>query len=145
NTGGYTIVLDVKGGTAPYTFYQDNLVIAEEFQVTEPGVYSIIIFDANNCSVKHTIEINTVKTEDFNDGQFITIYPVPADDVIFVKSSEIGLIGTAYEIISEDGRLLKQGIIQGQSIDVRHLVDGMYFMRFKTDKAHIIKKFVIIK
>ena len=70
---------------------------------------------------------------------------MPADDVIFVKSSEIGLIGTAYEIISEDGRLLKQGIIQGQSIDVRHLVDGMYFMRFKTDKAHIIKKFVIIK
>ena len=145
NNGGYTIVLDVKGGTAPYTFYQDNLVIAEEFQVTEPGVYSIIIFDANNCSVKHTIEINTVKTEDFNNDQLINIYPVPADDLIFVKSSEIGLIGTAYEIISEDGRLLNQGIIQGQSIDVRHLVDGMYFMRFKTDKAHTIKKFVIIK
>lgn len=71
----------------------------------------------------------------------ISIYPNPADTFVEVKN----LKGKAdYKIYSADGRLVQQGQIDGQRINVASLIKGMYVVTIKDDKntynTKLIKK-----
>lgn len=80
-------------------------------------------------------DVNTVKTSE------ISIYPNPADTFVEVKN----LKGKAdYSIYSADGRIVQQGQIDGQRINVAQLVKGVYVITIKDDKntynTKLIKK-----
>ncbi|KAB1231290.1 reprolysin-like metallopeptidase [Chryseobacterium viscerum] len=71
----------------------------------------------------------------------ISIYPNPADTFVEVKN----LKGKAdYKIYSADGRLVQEGKLDGQRINVASLVKGMYVITIKDDKntynTKLIKK-----
>ncbi len=71
----------------------------------------------------------------------ISIYPNPADTFVEVKN----LKGKAdYKIYSADGRLVQEGQIDGQRINVASLIKGMYVVTIKDDKntynTKLIKK-----
>ena len=71
----------------------------------------------------------------------ISIYPNPADTFVEVKN----LKGKAdYKIYSADGRLVQEGAIDGQRINVASLIKGMYVITIKDDKntynTKLIKK-----
>lgn len=71
----------------------------------------------------------------------ISIYPNPADTFVEVKN----LKGKAdYKIYTADGRLVQEGQIDGQRINVASLIKGMYVVTIKDDKntynTKLIKK-----
>ncbi|WP_347218079.1 reprolysin-like metallopeptidase [Chryseobacterium sp.] len=71
----------------------------------------------------------------------VSIYPNPADTFVEVKN----LKGKAdYKIYSADGRLVQEGQIDGQRINVASLIKGMYVVTIKDDKntynTKLIKK-----
>lgn len=71
----------------------------------------------------------------------ISIYPNPADTFVEVKN----LKGKAdYKIYSADGRLVQEGQIDGQRINVASLIKGMYVVTIKNEQntynTKLIKK-----
>ncbi|MBB6330641.1 hypothetical protein HNP24_001591 [Chryseobacterium sediminis] len=62
----------------------------------------------------------------------LEIYPNPADTFVEVKN----LKGKAdYKIYSADGRLVQEGKLEGQRINVASLIKGMYVITVKDDKT----------
>jgi len=56
NDGG--IDISVTGGTTPYSYYWSNGSESEDQAVLEAYVYSVFVFDGNNCSEIETVVIN---------------------------------------------------------------------------------------
>ncbi|RQO32992.1 propanediol utilization protein [Chryseobacterium sp. KBW03] len=89
------------------------------------------------------ITANTLAVREITDTKSseISIYPNPADTFVEVKN----LKGKAdYKIYSAEGRLVQEGKLDGQRINVASLVKGMYVITIKDDKntynTKLIKK-----
>ena len=52
-----TIALNVSGGSAPYTYNWSSGQKTSNLSGVGPGIYSVTIVDANNCSVRETVSI----------------------------------------------------------------------------------------
>ncbi len=70
--------------------------------------------------------------ESVQSSSDLEIYPNPADTFVEVKN----LKGKAdYKIYSADGRLVQEGKLDGQRINVASLIKGMYVITVKDDKT----------
>ncbi|OCA79593.1 hypothetical protein BBH99_05885 [Chryseobacterium contaminans] len=103
------------------------------------GSYSYGSF--KDFSVKITETLGTDEVKGAKASSEISIYPNPADTFVEVKN----LKGKAdYKIYSADGRLVQEGQIDGQRINVASLIKGMYVVTIKDDKntynTKLIKK-----
>ncbi|WP_160137940.1 reprolysin-like metallopeptidase [Chryseobacterium sp. c4a] len=92
-------------------------------------------------SVKITGTLGTDETKGTKASSEVSLYPNPADTFVEVKN----LKGKAdYKIYSADGRLVQEGQIDGQRINVASLIKGMYVVTIKDDKntynTKLIKK-----
>lgn len=52
-----SISLSVQGGRAPYTYKWDNESLEKDQKLLEAGVYSVLITDANGCSINKSITV----------------------------------------------------------------------------------------
>ena len=86
--------------------------------------------------------------EEFKDIEFI-IYPNPAMDKIEVKCKKVKGELYTIEIYDLNGKkLLEQGISKGTTtaeIDVKNLVNGIYFCKIKSSNSSSTKKLIIQK
>ncbi|MDN3690843.1 T9SS type A sorting domain-containing protein [Chryseobacterium tructae] len=92
-------------------------------------------------SVKITGTLGTDEVRGTKASSEVSLYPNPADTFVEVKN----LTGKAdYKIYSADGRLIQEGQIDGQRINVASLIKGMYVVTIKDDKntynTKLIKK-----
>lgn len=92
-------------------------------------------------SVKITDNAALAVNEIKNTKSEVSIYPNPADTFVEVKNIK----GKAdYKIYSADGRLVQEGTINGQRINVASLLKGMYMVTIKDDtntyNTKLIKK-----
>ncbi len=73
----------------------------------------------------------------------VTLYPNPAEGIIFLKSTETNFEGN-FRIFDTSGRLLKSGPARGQnfSIDISGLQKGIFFIQMDTDRGATVKRFV---
>lgn len=62
-----SISLDVSGGTAPYSFKWSNGLDKKILKKLQGGIYTVEIFDKNNCFISDTIEIISPKKALFVD------------------------------------------------------------------------------
>jgi hypothetical protein len=88
--------------------------------------------------ITSTLAVN--ETKDARSSE-VSIYPNPADTFVEVKN----LKGKAdYKIYSADGRLVQEGKIDGQRINVARLLKGVYVVTIKDEKdtynTKLIKK-----
>jgi ligand-binding sensor domain-containing protein len=77
-------------------------------------------------------------------GQFVSIYPNPADDYLYIESNASVCIDRV-EFLSMTGNLVKTGkLMNGQSeISIRELPAGVYLLRVYTDHGVESKKLII--
>lgn len=87
---------------------------------------------------------NPLNSAGFNFGNFLTIYPNPAKDVLnIIKKAEIGLSSVSiYDVL---GRLtiFIPNADEVQAIDVSPLKTGNYILKITSDKGMLTTKFII--
>ncbi|WP_420388274.1 PKD domain-containing protein [Roseivirga sp.] len=78
-----TILADIQGGTAPYTFSWDNeaFVSSENNTVYQDGTHEVVIRDANQCEIRleYTVELPELGQSDL----IITGLKDPQDEYIY--------------------------------------------------------------
>ncbi len=86
----------------------------------------IIDYDGSN------VGIGKVSVHDYR------LFPIPATDKLFID----GVNTCAYKIYDLTGRLVKDGEVLQNSIDVSDLSNGMYVLNGLSDKGMIVQKFM---
>ena len=55
-----SVDLTVQGGTAPYTYFWSNIQFTQDISGLQPGIYTVVVTDANGCQTAGNSVINTV-------------------------------------------------------------------------------------
>ena len=79
--------------------------------------------------------INGVTNKDF------ILFPNPVDKVINIKGLKFS-INPSYCIYDMIGSIKGYGVLNNNQIDVSTFPQGLYILKFKTDKGHFFKKFI---
>lgn len=69
----------------------------------------------------------------------IRIYPNPVNDFLRLETDRTDLI--QYVIYSMQGNLLAQGTVKGMSVQLDHLIPGIYLIKFSLVDAHESQSF----
>jgi hypothetical protein len=79
-----------------------------------------------------------LSANEVNEQRNISIYPNPASDVLNIS----GIEGTEFEIYNAAGQLMRKGKIADQTVNVRDLVKGVYFIQIKNKNDVTKLKFI---
>ncbi|HEY5688665.1 MAG TPA: T9SS type A sorting domain-containing protein [Yeosuana sp.] len=74
-----------------------------------------------------------------NVSEIINVFPNPASDHIMVSKS---LINAPYSIYESTGKLVKEGIINSEKIQL-NLTSGLYLVKIKTENSMVTKKIIV--
>lgn len=124
-----SIDLWVSGGQAPYSFQWSNGSTTEDLTNLVGGVYTVIITDAEGCSVTFAIPLTTVVgIHNLLNDQNIRIAPNPAADVVGVyfqekQSALLRLTDLAGRTI-----MTRRGEDLTIFLDTSNLSDGLYLL-----------------
>jgi hypothetical protein len=145
-----SLLVNVNEGTLPYTYswntkpMQTNMVAVN----LHCGDYSVTVTDANGCSRMGETVIGCVRYS--SDTSEVAIYSNPNNgeftmDFLFknVETVNIKIYNLTGEIIYSDKILVNK--IQTNSIDLKSIADGIYFMEIKSDTKKFVKKIVVRK
>ncbi len=141
--------LGITGGTGPfrYQWLRNDEVIGTTARIELiaafiSGIYSVMVTDANNCSVRMTATgINDEVAGSFN----ISVYPVPASKSITINPDKIpGIINATF--ISSNGKIMLQKKISGVTQLGISFPPGIYFIRFETENGQQLgwRKIVVL-
>ncbi len=75
-------------------------------------------------------------------GNNFSVYPNPVRDKLFIKSEKEFLSKCTFEITDVTGRIQLSGKLRNETIDVRKLERGIYFIRLKNQKHILSQKFL---
>ncbi len=134
------------GGTAPFTFLWSNGATTEDISNVTPGVYTVIITDANGCVTSGTYVVSfTIGINDPAAGSAINLYPNPAHESFTIDA------GTAMIDKLEVMDMLGQVVYAAQPNTVKTQVNtdglsqGVYFVRIYTKGQMITKRLEVSK
>jgi plastocyanin len=77
---------------------------------------------------------NAGNAHELNESK-VTLYPNPAQNTIYLTSSETSL---NYSMYSNNGTIMNSGITNG-SIDISHLKNGIYYIEITGDRRRVLK------
>lgn len=116
-------------------WYLDGSPIASAnsaaIQMLESGSYTLLLTDQYGCSY----ESEDFEYSDIGEGveSFVFLAPNPARDEVSV--SGIGSKRVAFQIMSVEGVLLKEGQMKNSRIDIADLSVGVYVVRLKLEDS----------
>lgn len=148
---GDTLVLKAGIGHENYLWYNNittsELAVDSSFFESDTLEAFVWVTNTFGCSSVDTIIITLNDTTDLNFIEIsdleIEIFPNPTQDIIYINSNSTN--NFTYSIFSITGYLIKQGIINKykNTIDLRHEVNGIYFL--KIYNKNIIRTIKILK
>ncbi len=92
------------------------------------GVYGNTVEASKSDSL---LGINSIQ------NKYSIVYPNPTTDFIYFKSN---FKGYSYQLISVEGKIIRQGVIKNSFLNLKDVQEGVYFIRvidFKTNENHI--------
>ncbi|CAN5441269.1 hypothetical protein BH11BAC1_BH11BAC1_10360 [soil metagenome] len=85
--------------------------------------------------------ISGIKKNEIDNA--ITVFPNPAQDILEISFNPgMESLNCTYEITTANGLLISSGILKGNSIDIRQLPAGSYFIKLKSGKKNVSKQFI---
>jgi hypothetical protein len=140
------VLMNVSGGTSPYSYSWSNGLISPEIAGLRMGEYSVTITDASGCSFSQNFTVDNLSTihndmdTDFNK---IKIYPNPSHDkIVFVSNIyEQGNI----HLFDLTGKLLlsKNSNNKIEQLDLSSFPAGLYFISIETNKGITTLKLIL--
>lgn len=141
------IDITVNGGTVPYTFNWSNGDVIEDISSLLPGVYVIIVTDANNCTLTTSFTVDyPVGLTELSNEEGVTIYPNPVKDIINVELEANQLVKRVV-LITMTGEAIYDETPNSNKfeVDVKFFATGLYFINIYIGNDIITKKIVINK
>jgi hypothetical protein len=139
HTSGGEIALDTIVTSNSFTFYP-----------TKPGKYSWIVRGEvdgvwGGWSGATTFDLmSTASVENRNLRKQISLYPMPAEDVVYVKSTA-GLVRNIGVYGLDGKQIMWMGNITGAALTqfhVRNLAPGLYYVKLVLDEGEVVLPFV---
>jgi hypothetical protein len=139
-------------GFAAYTWTLDGITIPEantnELSVSEVGLYTVIVTDANGCTATAQFEVITVGLADLGLTDAIAIYPNPSHgnatlSIQFQEGQQVNLF-----ILDLQGKILFQQNYTFKSgknevlLDLSSLADGVYFIQLENSNFKHTRRLV---
>jgi hypothetical protein len=113
------------------------------------GNYFVIVTDSDGCASDSSNIINVVLTGIVGfGGTYFDIFPNPSNGLFNVTFDSKYNADATLTLIDAIGQpLIKENLINHTvlKLDISYLPQGMYFMRFETNKAVYLKKVLVIK
>lgn len=143
NTPEAVIVLNnnTLSTTQTYNFYQwykNGIAIpnsnGQYCTATGPGWYSVKVNGPDGCSDSTAYQIGNGTSINNLDKSKIIVSPNPARDKVYIQSP-IPLHVSLYNI--EGKKLMEER--QKPELDVRHIAEGLYFLRMNDQKGNLIQ------
>lgn len=95
----------------------------------EANIWSL--YDVVPFTIDNTLGVDKILAEDF------LIYPNSVQNIINIKTGHTVL---SYKIFDLQGKKVQENILKDNTIQVRNLVKGVYFLTLKTAKGTVVKK-----
>lgn len=140
-----SISVDVSGGIMPYTFYwigengfQSNY---EDIENLSPGNYTLTLTDNNYCQktiIVYIDNLSTITTNSINN----VLYPNPTSGILRLGEKVLN-DNILYIICDVYGKVLLEGLLYGNVLDISNLYCGIYFITLNLKNN--IKTYKIIK
>lgn len=119
---------------------------SQSYTVTQNGFYSVWITSPFGCkSSSSPKQVTITGLENLSLINGISISPNPAKDVLYVNSSGKELKKVSFTIYSIKGQLIKSGDLllnTKESISLSDLAPGVYEIRFTSNNASSVYKFI---
>jgi len=126
--------------------YQDALV--KDYTFTINGTISNVTSDPNNWILNKgtvTRDANLVSIKELNDNNLISVYPNPAKDNLIINNTiNANITQYHYTIHDVSGKLILNGTTL-QTILIKDITDGMYFLTIKDESGKLLKITKFIK
>ncbi len=109
-------------------FFNDSIPGANSARhvVTENGEYTVQVISKDSCSAISSIyHVTNVGIGTSAPLSQISVYPNPAGEMLYISRS------CMLEVYGLDGRLLLSSGTAVNKLDIRHLQQGVYLLRFK--------------
>ena len=102
-----------------------------------------IYFDYNFpiATNTYTTTVAALSTQDFDFGNYFTLYPNPAKDVLNIQTKQDVAVNSI-EIYNQLGQIVMAITNALNTIDVADLASGAYFVKINTEKGSANAKFV---
>lgn len=131
----------VSGGIPPYTFQWNSGENSSGIYNKIHGYYHVHFKDSLLCERNDSLEIPLVfpaTNVDQSLNQDVNIYPIPANEFLFVSSQNKNVISLELKSISDQNILTKNCINNPCILEVKDLPFGMYFIKINTkmDSSH---------
>lgn len=118
----------------------------QSYTVTQNGFYSVWVTSAFGCqSSSSPKQVTITGLENISFINSILLSPNPAKDVLYINSSIKELKKVNFTIYSVKGQLIKSGDLllnNKESISLSDLAPGVYEIRFNSNNASSIYKFI---
>jgi hypothetical protein len=150
-----TLIIDAGNGYASYLWNTGSEEQSVEVIGIDAGIYpyNVLVSDTNQCYASDTMVVTIVSLPtsitDIPDNIGIKIYPNPARDILYLKTSEIIRDQVMIRILDNSGRvLLTRDFDQllntiEYPLDVSGLPYGEYYLQMNTGKIQKVEKIVI--
>ncbi len=146
-TSNGSIDVTTTGGVGAYTFSWSNGATTEDITGLAPGVYTVIVTDANGCAASSTFVVASavgIATIDAVSSQ-VYVYPNPANDYVVIEIN--GYKMEKVEIYDVLGQIMFTGEPNSSKLQVNtsELSQGVYLVKIMVDNKLITKKMKVIK
>ena len=89
----------------------------------------------------YTTTVAALSTQDYDFGNYFTLYPNPAKNVLNIQAKQ-GLAINSIEIYNQLGQIVMAVTNAVNTVDVANLASGTYFVKINTEKGSANAKFV---
>ncbi|MBE8726355.1 T9SS type A sorting domain-containing protein [Flavobacterium hungaricum] len=140
NTDG---TLDPAFATGTGFAYISALAIQNDGKILVGGNY---VAHNNNADIQYIARLHNsnslgLGTDYFNHDFKVNVYPNPVADYLKFSTPD-GMNISGFEVFDITGKKIDSNILNTDSIDVTRYMQGMYFLRLKTDNGVFNAKFI---
>ncbi|MFH2144052.1 MAG: S8 family serine peptidase [Bacteroidota bacterium] len=138
-------------GTSYYWDFDDGNTSTQQNPVhtyTVAGNYNVMFIVTNSCgsdTVYQAVNVTVIGVNEI-DGVSMRVYPVPADEILFIELTDHSL-PSDYSMTDINGKTVLSGTVKSDSnihkIDISKLAKGIYTLSLNVDNKAIKSKILI--
>ncbi|HYV91850.1 MAG TPA: PKD domain-containing protein [Chitinophagales bacterium] len=122
----------------------------QSYTITQSGLYTVIIGDANGCNAQASVDASLVGISDMEENSFVNIFPNPSSGSFIVEwlygqmvgNVLIDVVNTLGQNVFSSTEIISSPNLK-KEIELSDVARGVYFIEIKTEDEFVRKKILI--